>query len=191
MKPPPGALSGHSCPGLVRMVVCVTCSEVLNIALPPALTLVLFDYAAGLLLFSAFPFGSPKAPMTRQLTPCDVQPHIQSFLFTALLLALLLFCASCAPKDISSGGADVDARYYGPPGPDTNAEMRYPTTGSLNYKREKQLYNMSNPSYFEAMQEWRMNEFKRRMDRRSGMSSTSPENPSYREKPKQKSPFRE
>lgn len=181
------------------MVACVTCSE--GFASCPCtgpaagFTLdMLADFPLILLLFQAFPTRRPKATMTRQLTSCDARPHIQSFLFTALILAVLLFCASlcasCAPRDISTGGGDVDARYYGPPGPDTNAEMRYPTAGSLNYRREKHLYNMSNPSYFEAMQEWRMNEFKRQMDRR-GMSSSSPEHPSYREKPKQKSPFRE
>ena len=103
-----------------------------------------------------------------------------------LLIVLVLCLASCAPQDISSSGGKVDAEYYGPPGPDTAAEMRYPTLGSLNYRREKQLYNMSNPSYFEAMQEWRMREFKRRMNR-----GRSAEDPSYREVPRQKSPFRE
>lgn len=115
--------------------------------------------------------------------------HKKLLLPAVLSCVLLLGLASCAPQDISSSGGKVDAEYYGPPGPDTAAEMNYPTLGSLNYRREKQRYNMSNPSYFEAMQEWRMQEFKRRMNR--DRTAKEAEHPSYREVPKQKSPFRE
>ncbi len=126
--------------------------------------------------------------MSRETLSRSTKQHIRTALLAALIVAALLLCASCAPRDISSGGGRVDAEYYGSPGPDTSAEMRYPTTGSLNYRREKNLYNMSNPSYFEAVQEWRTNEFKRRM-KRDGTSAA--EHPSYRETPRQKSPFRE
>ncbi len=104
---------------------------------------------------------------------------------TAALVCLLLALVSCAPRDISSGAERVDARYYGPPGPDTVAEMRYPTLGSMNRAREQYFYRMSQPSYFQAMQDWRTAQFKR------NLMGIDPESPAYREKPRQRSPFRE
>ncbi len=101
------------------------------------------------------------------------------------LLCLSLLLTSCAPQDISSSADRVDARYYGSSGPDTLAEMRYPTLGSMNRAREQYFYRLSQPTYFQAMQNWRMNQFRRHL------RGIDPESPAYREKPRQRSPFRE
>ncbi len=106
-------------------------------------------------------------------------------ILTLLLLCLTPGLSSCGPKEISSSAGRVDRDYYGPPGPDTMAEMRYPTLGSLNRSRELYFYRMSQPSYFEAVQNRQASVFKRRF------KTIDPESPAYREHPKSVSPFRE
>ncbi len=55
----------------------------------------------------------------------------------------------------------------------------------MNRAREQYFYRMSQPSYFQAMQDWRTAQFKR------NLMGIDPESPAYREKPRQRSPFRE
>ncbi|MDO5536317.1 MAG: hypothetical protein Q4F72_02130 [Desulfovibrionaceae bacterium] len=63
--------------------------------------------------------------------------------------------------------------------------MRYPMSGSLNRHREEYFYRMSQPAIFESVQNWRKEQFAR------SFRALNPEEPAYREKPRQRSPFRE
>lgn len=107
-------------------------------------------------------------------------------LFTTLLVAsLAIFSAACAPKDISSDSERVDREYYGNGGPEPLADARYPIPG-VSSKKDKYFYLMSQPSVMENVQDWRVRRFTR------GYSGTNnPEHPSYREVPRERSPFRQ
>lgn len=99
------------------------------------------------------------------------------------VLALLL-CASCAPKEIGSDSVDVDQQYYGKGGPDPMSDARYPIPGVAT-RKDYYFYRLNQPAVFEAVQEWRMRQFTR------GLRGIDPEDPAYREVPKQRSPFRQ
>ena len=106
--------------------------------------------------------------------------------FCSLLALVLGLCllAACAPRDISTDSARVDAEYYGKGGPDPLADARYPIPGVAS-RKDYYFYYMNRPAVMESVQEWRKQQFMR------GLQGVSPEHPSYREVPKQRSPFRQ
>lgn len=106
-----------------------------------------------------------------------------SLLALALVLGLCLL-AACAPRDISTDSARVDAEYYGKGGPDPLADARYPIPGVAS-RKDYYFYYMNRPAVMESVQEWRKQQFMR------GLQGVSPEHPSYREVPRQRSPFRQ
>lgn len=91
---------------------------------------------------------------------------------------------ACGPKDISTDSARVDREYYGKGGPDPMSDARYPIPGVAS-RKDYYFYRLNQPAVFEAMQNWRMTQFRR------GLQGIDPEHPSYREVPKQRSPFRQ
>lgn len=105
----------------------------------------------------------------------------QSLLQPALRVALilLLILPGCVPREISQrseAGEPAQAR-----GADL---MRLPMTG-MN-RTQKMLYWQNRPDVMENVQNWRLGWARRQM----GLKP-SPEDPAYREHPKEKSPFRQ
>lgn len=97
---------------------------------------------------------------------------------------LLIFClvlSACGPREIGVGTSDP-----APVAPETAGidALRMPVTGVSN--TEKMLYWQNRPDIMENTQRWRQEQFRRYM----GLKP-DPENPAYREIPKQKSPFRQ
>lgn len=105
-------------------------------------------------------------------------------LLTLLLCLSCLGLFACGPKDISTDSARVDREYYGKGGPDPMSDARYPIPGVAS-RKDYYFYRLNQPAVFEAMQNWRMTQFRR------GLQGIDPEHPSYREVPKQRSPFRQ
>lgn len=142
----------------------------------------------GTLCGSAFHFSlRGERPMYLHQTPCRETLRtcrFQWLLPLICLLCLVLLLPACGPQDISAGSSRADADYSWSR-PDPLTEIRYPTTGSLNRRREEYFYRLSQPTIFEAVQTWRKDAFVR------SLRGISPEDPSYREMPRGRSPFRE
>lgn len=101
-------------------------------------------------------------------------------------LACLSLCA-CGPKDIGTGTSS-DGSYNGAPsgGRANNVDdLRYALTGSNNIQQRLDYYNR--PAVMFQMQEWQ----KQQLRRPGSPAAVDPADPSYREVPKQRSPFRQ
>lgn len=100
------------------------------------------------------------------------------------ILILLLFAiliAGCGPREIGEGSALEAAS----PPEATGADMlRLPMSGANN--TQKLLYWVNHPDVVQNVQNWRREQYRRAM----GLAP-SPEDPAYREVPRQKSPFRQ
>ena len=96
-----------------------------------------------------------------------------------LLLASFALCA-CGPREI--GGVSASEPESG--GASTAESLRYPVSGANSSQR--MLYYMNKPEVMERTSEWTREYYLRRMG-----VGPSPESPAYREKPRQRSPFRE
>jgi hypothetical protein len=102
-----------------------------------------------------------------------------------LLLLLALLLPGCGPKDIGAGSSDEPRRPLGV-APEDN--LRYAATGANNTQR--MLYYFNRPDVMQQTREWQL----RRYSRLTGNEITpalTPEDPAWREKPRQKSPFRQ
>lgn len=104
------------------------------------------------------------------------------------LACLSLF--ACGPRDIGTGTSS-EISYNGAPsggrGLDVD-DLRFSLTGSNNI--QQRLYHYNRPAVMLQMQEWQ----KRQLQRPGGSAAAAPvdpASPSYREVPKQKSPFRQ
>ena len=93
------------------------------------------------------------------------------------LIIIAFFLCSCGPGEIGGGRVQEPDDYGGASAVDA---MRYPMTGAN--RSEKMLYYYNKPEVMERVQEARRDQYLRRM-------GVSPENPAYREIPRQKSPF--
>lgn len=94
----------------------------------------------------------------------------------------LAFLAACGPKEIGADSADENP---GSGGSAPSAElMRYPMTGAN--ARERLLYLHNRPDIMQQMQDWRIQSYQRKLNRQP-----SPEDPAYRARPRQQSPFRQ
>lgn len=95
------------------------------------------------------------------------------------ILIFALFLSACGPREIGGGRSSEPVDYGGASASDA---MRYPMTGAN--RSEKMLYYYNKPEVMERVQEASRDHYLRRM-------GVSPEDPAYREIPKQKSPFRQ
>lgn len=102
----------------------------------------------------------------------------QLLLFLALIVASGLLPA-CGPKEIGQGITDYEGDQSGV---DTAEMMRYPMTGAVPIQRK--LYYANKADIVENVRKWRLGEFNRRL-------GINPEDPAYREIPKQRSPFKQ
>lgn len=99
-----------------------------------------------------------------------------------LALALLLALCGCGPREIGQGMAETAT---GPvTGPSSAETMRFPMTGASNIQRR--LYYTNRPDIMERVQKMHISAFQQKID-----NMPSPEDPAYREIPKQRSPFRQ
>lgn len=105
----------------------------------------------------------------------------KNFAFHIYALLALIFVAGCGPKEIGEGSS-----YYAPIPQEASAAdiMRYPVTG-MN-KTQKLLYWHNKPDVMESVQNWKLGLIRKHMG-----IAPSPEDPAYREIPKQRSPFRQ
>ena len=108
-----------------------------------------------------------------------------SLVVTLLVVLLAAFSTACAPKDISSDSSRLDREYYGKGGADALSDARYPIAG-FSSKKDRYFYQMSQPSVMENVQQWRVTRFTR-----GHSAKANPEDPSYREVPRERSPFRQ
>ncbi|MBD5607261.1 MAG: chemotaxis protein [Desulfovibrio sp.] len=95
------------------------------------------------------------------------------------ILILSLFLCACGPREIGGGRSPEPTNYGGASAADI---MRYPMTGAN--RSEKMLYYYNKPEVMESVQQANRENYLRRM-------GITPEDPAYREIPKQKSPFRQ
>lgn len=97
------------------------------------------------------------------------------------IIFVLFLLAACGPKEI---GQDTSGDYERPAGGHYGAaeQMRQPFTGVNN--TEKMLYYYNRPEIMENIRNWRADQFRRQ-------TGVSPEDPAYREQPRQRSPFRQ
>ena len=103
---------------------------------------------------------------------------IKIFMITLLCIPLY----ACGPKEVgysSSYQADGQGN-----GVSTAEAMRYPFTGSTT--TQIMLYNTNRPQVMEQVQKWTTAQYRKSM----GLEPL-PEEPEYREHPKQRSPFRQ
>lgn len=91
----------------------------------------------------------------------------------------LLFLCACGPREIGEGSSP---ELSGPVQASGADMLRMPMAGANN--TQKLLYWLNRPDVMQSVQEWRANQFRRSLN-------PSPEHPSYREIPKQRSPFRQ
>ncbi len=100
------------------------------------------------------------------------------------LLALVLMLVpiyGCGPKEIGEGSS------YRTPTPRDAAvaeDMRFPMTGTNN--TQQKLYYYTRPDMVENYQGWQLRQYRRIMG-----VAPNPEDPAWRETPKQRSPFRQ
>lgn len=99
---------------------------------------------------------------------------------TAILLALVILYG-CGPKEIGEGSA---YRTETPRDASVAEDMRFPMTG-INHTQQK-LYYYTRPDIVENFQDWKLQQYRKMMG-----ASPNPEDPAYRETPKQRSPFRQ
>lgn len=99
--------------------------------------------------------------------------------FFALLL--LLGLAACGPREIGEGSSQ---ELSGPREASAVDTLRLPIPGANN--TQKMLYWANKPDVMQNMQKWRNEKMRRVL----GLAP-SPEDPAYREIPKQRSPFRQ
>ncbi len=102
-------------------------------------------------------------------------------MFRIFPLLLLLGIAACGPREIGEGSAQ---ELSGPNGVSAVDTLRLPMSGANNI--QKMLYWANHPEVAQNMQKWRQEKLRRL----SGLAP-SPEDPAYREIPKQRSPFRQ
>lgn len=109
------------------------------------------------------------------------------FLFRSALMSrffalfLLLGVAACGPREIGEGSTQ---ELSGPREAAAVEALRLPVSGANNTQR--MLYWTNRPDVMQNMQKWRHEKI-----RRSLGLAPSPEDPAYREVPKQRSPFRQ
>lgn len=101
-------------------------------------------------------------------------------LFSLLLLPLFLLTA-CGPKEIGEGSS---VETFANPRAEGSDVMRLPMTG-MN-KTQRLLYWHNRPDVWESVQKWRLGETRRMMG-----IAPPPEDPAYRETPKERSPFKQ
>ncbi len=97
-----------------------------------------------------------------------------------IILCVLVLLAGCGPKEIGTGLAETPSASGG--GASAAELMRYPVTGTSN--TQKMLYYTNRPDVMEMTQKWQAASYRERM-------GINPEDPAYREKPQQRSPFRQ
>ncbi len=115
------------------------------------------------------------------LGPCAAYSLPMRNLKKLFLFILAPLLCACGPKEIGEGQS------YEPPthaGLSQAEQMRFPLTGSN--KTEQLLYYYNRPDVMQRVQKWRRDEFNRRL----GLEP-SPEDPAYREHPRERSPFRQ
>lgn len=98
-----------------------------------------------------------------------------------LILFLLALLFACGPKEIGQGVAEESGLAPEATGADM---LRLPMTGMNN--TQKMLYWQNHPDVMANVQKWRAAKFRRQIG-----AAISPEDPEYREIPKQRSPFRQ
>lgn len=98
--------------------------------------------------------------------------------------ALCLQLTACGPKDVGTGTADVDNPPVGISAADA---LRLPMTGTAPIQRR--LYYQNRPDIMQQVQDYRSREFRRHFNAVHG--GVSPEDPAYREVPRQRSPFKQ
>ncbi|MDE5831630.1 MAG: chemotaxis protein [Desulfovibrio sp.] len=103
--------------------------------------------------------------------------NILRFIPTLAILGFLL--QGCGPREIG-GGASPETDDYG--GVSAVDAMRYPITGAK--PTDKMFYYMNKPDVMARVQEATKARYLQSM-------GISPEDPAYREVPRQKSPFRQ
>lgn len=102
-------------------------------------------------------------------------------MFKICPLLLLLGLAACGPREIGEGST-LDLS--GPADAASVDTLRLPMTGANNTQR--MLYWANRPDVMQNVQKWRHERL-----RHSLGLNPSPEDPAYREVPKQRSPFRQ
>lgn len=95
-------------------------------------------------------------------------------------LGLLILCG-CGPKEIGEGSS---YRTETPRDAAVAEDMRFPITGINN--TQQNLYYYTRPDIVENYQDWKLQQYRKMMG-----GTPSPEDPAYRETPKQRSPFRQ
>lgn len=96
-------------------------------------------------------------------------------------VVILAALASCGPREIGEGSSPEAALTPEATGADL---LRLPMTGMDN--NQKMLYWQNRPDVMASLQKFRMEQYRRRMG-----FAPAPEDPAYREFPKQRSPFRQ
>lgn len=102
----------------------------------------------------------------------------------AIMPVLFFVCAllcACGPKEIGEGSSYQPQTRQDAA---TAENMRYPLTGSS--RTQQMLYYQSRPDVVQNYQIWKLHQFRRAM----GVTQ-DPQDPAYREKPRQRSPFRQ
>lgn len=98
------------------------------------------------------------------------------------LAAILLICftlGACGPREPGQGLAHEE---YTPREATAAEQMRMPLTGAT--RTEQMLYYYNRPEVMEGLQNWQRNWLHRQ-------GAVSPEDPAYREIPRERSPFRQ
>ncbi len=114
--------------------------------------------------------------------------RIGRFSLGLCLLAALLLMSACGPKDIESKSSYDEAEARGAHEPDAFKEMRYPVAG-LTRGRDYYFYRINQPAIMQNVQQWQREQFLHSLGFRAGPEMRGPEHPSYREVPKERSPF--
>lgn len=99
------------------------------------------------------------------------------------LLLIIFLLAACGPREVGQGTSE-EAGYVGAGAQSTAEFMRYPVAGAS--RTQRYLYYSNQPDVMERVRQWRLSEFRTRMG-----FEPSPEDPAYREVPKERSPFRQ
>lgn len=99
----------------------------------------------------------------------------------ALILIFSLSVCACGPKEIGEGSSFVGTD---PPEASGAEMLRLPMSGANN--TQKFLYWVNHPTVMQNVQNWQREKYLRSM----GLKP-NPEDPAYREVPKQRSPFRQ
>lgn len=100
----------------------------------------------------------------------------------AILILMVLSLCACGPKEIGEGSAD--AIPSAPAGYAPIDSLRLPMYGTNN--TQKLLYWINRPDVMQNVQSWQRSRYRAAMGLAPG-----PDDPAYREAPKQRSPFRQ